>query len=75
MKTLTERNIELADAQSINMFRNMTAAEKLRAVSDMHDSACRWVGNAVRHRHPDWTEAQVHQETGRRLRGEISRNR
>lgn len=67
MTRLTDRNIELADAASIEMFRTMTAEQKFQSMSRMHAFARRWVETAVREAHPNWSEADIRREIARRL--------
>lgn len=59
--------IEVIDDASFEMFRHMTAAEKLRIAFGMFSWARRMLISHLRAEHPDWTEEQVNHEAARRL--------
>ena len=75
MREAPERDIEMADADSIRTFRRMSPTQRVRLVLGMHDTARHLVRAGVKRGHADWSEAQVSVEVGRRMRGELYRNR
>ena len=75
MRQAPERDIEMADADSIRTFRRMTPTRRVNLALGMHDTARHLARAGVRRGHADWSEAQVSAEVGRRMRGEIYRNR
>jgi hypothetical protein len=47
------------------IYRSMTAADKLRAVTRLYHAARRLKAAALRSAHPDWTEEQIEKEVKR----------
>jgi hypothetical protein len=66
------RNIELADAATVAMYRDKTGPEKLRIVDGMFRAARAMIRAGVLTEHPDWPPERIDRETVRRLsRGTI----
>lgn len=70
MTRLTDRNIELADAASIEMFRNRTPEDRRRIASGMFDMAKARLTDHLRHRHPEWDEQTLQREVIKRIQHE-----
>jgi len=70
MTRLTVRNIELADAASIEMFRRRKPEERRRIASGMFDMAKSRLIDHLRHRHPEWDEQRLHHAVIKRIQRE-----
>lgn len=70
MTRLTDRNIELANEASIEMFRSRTPEERRRIASGMFDMAKARLVDHLRHRHPDWDAQTLHREGIKRIQRE-----
>ncbi len=68
--TLRIARIESPDAHSVEMFRAMTAEERLRTAFEMWSSARSMLVNLFSHAHPEWDEDRLTIEVARRLSGE-----
>ena len=58
---------ERSSREAIEAFRKLSEADRLRALSDLIDSARMFVAVGVRDEHPEWTPQQVAAETARRV--------
>jgi Rv0078B-related antitoxin len=59
------------DAQRVQraIFRGMTGSERVAMAFEMSDAARSLTEAGIRHRHPDWTDQQVHDALLERLHG------
>jgi Rv0078B-related antitoxin len=53
--------------EEIDDARQMSPETKLHAGGDLFDAACQVTISGIRFEHPDWSDAQVLEELGRRL--------
>jgi len=70
--TLQASRIESPDPTSVEMFRAMTAAERLQTAFEMWNSARSMLQNLLSDAHPEWDDERVAIEVARRLSGESS---
>ncbi len=64
--------LEIIDQMMVDVLRKMTPAERLNIATGMWESARVMVRGAVRHEHPEWSDAQVNREIARRIsHGEV----
>ena len=54
--------------KQIELYRAMSAQQRSRIGCELYETARALVRQGVRHQHPEWTEAQVHEEVVRRFR-------
>ena len=69
-----------ASRRQIEIFRRMSGSERVEMAWRMSEAARELTVAGIRHRHPDWTDEQVHdafleQLHGRPVAGEIRRSR
>lgn len=67
---LDHGQIEVVDDAIAEVLRGKSHAERIRMISDAHDTARQIVAGGVRHQHPTWNDTQVESEVRRRLLGE-----
>jgi hypothetical protein len=68
--TLRTLKMESPDAHSVEMFRAMTAEERLRTGFEMWNSARSMLVALLSDAHPEWDDDRVAIEVARRLSGE-----
>lgn len=61
------RRIEVIDDQTAEMFRRMTPGERIRLGLGAYATAKRMAEAGVRDQHPEWSDAQVHDEVIKRI--------
>jgi hypothetical protein len=61
--------IEVVDPAMVDVLRNKTPAERIQMIGAANRTARILAAAGIRYRHPDWTEAQVHEEVLRRVCG------
>jgi hypothetical protein len=61
------KNIEVVDEEMAAVYRAIPPVRRLQLMSDMFTSARRMILSHLRAEHPEWSEAQVNDEAGRRL--------
>lgn len=61
------RRIEVIDDVTAEALRRMTPGKRLRIGFDTWESARTWTEAGIRHRHPEWSAAQVYDEFIRRM--------
>ena len=64
-----ELRIEQPDPAVVAALRRMTPGERIEAGLRHSNALRRSVMDVIRHRHPDWTDAQVRAELLRRMDG------
>jgi len=66
---MTERTFtdEILDDRVAEILRRKTPAERLEMAFAMWRFGQELVRESVRASHPDWTEEEIHRETGRRM--------
>ena len=69
MTRLTDRNIELADDDTIAMCRRMTGGEKRRQAGALFRMTRRLLATRLRKEHPEWDDAELTRQLFRRLHG------
>ncbi len=67
MTRLTERNIEVIDDVSTEMFRAMSGPERRAVAGRMYCSARRRIRFFLQKTEPEWDDMQITIETARRL--------
>ncbi|MBI4726767.1 hypothetical protein HY768_06035 [candidate division TA06 bacterium] len=65
--SLPELKDKLQHREYLDVLRKMTGEQRLRLGFELHDLALRLMQDGIRHRHPEYDERQVKQETARRL--------
>ena len=64
---LDPRSVEIVDEEVARILRSKTGAERLRIAFGMYTSARRMLTSMLSADHPDWSDARVREEVGRRL--------
>jgi hypothetical protein len=59
--------IEILDPQMVQVLKQLTPDQRLKAAFGMWESARLLIRGTIRQQHPDWTEDQVLRETASRL--------
>ena len=66
---LLPRNIEVIDDDLAEVLRQKSPAERIEMISAANRTARLLAAGGVRFQHPDWNDAQVHDEVLRRVCG------
>lgn len=59
--------IEVIDHKVAELLRAKTGAERLKIANGIFRSVQRMIRSSLRAEHPDWAEAEIRRETGRRI--------
>ena len=65
--TLRKPVVEIIDPKMVEVWRNLTPAERLRTAFGMWESARQIIRGSVRQQHPEWKDEQIDRETASRL--------
>jgi len=64
------RNIEIADKTTIEIWKKIPGERRILMAFEMFETAAAIIRASVKEKHPDWSEAEIRKEIGRRMRYE-----
>jgi len=68
-RSVNPKNIEVIDEKMAEVLRGKTPAERVEMIAAANRTARLLAAAGARYLHPDWDEAQIHEEVLRRVCG------